>query len=108
MRGLNWYSVTQRLWQHPTTTGLRAVTRDSKKLAVRRRMQSIMGGRFIFRLVVKTARSEGVYFVYVNDLTFPIWRIGIVGIGTINGGGQVFIAEWGERWHIFVNRRVII
>jgi hypothetical protein len=32
----------------------------------------------------------------VSDVTFPIWRIGIVDIGTFNGGGQVFLVKWGE------------
>lgn len=47
-------------------------------------------------------------FVYVSDVTFPIWRIGIVDIGTFNGGGPVFLIKWGRRWHIFVNRRIFI
>jgi hypothetical protein len=47
-------------------------------------------------------------FVYVSDVTFPIWRIGIVDIGTFNGGGPVFLVKWGEQWHVFVNRRVTI
>jgi hypothetical protein len=47
-------------------------------------------------------------FVYVNDVSFPIWRIGIVNSGTFNSGSQVFLLKWGRRWHIFVNRGFVI
>ncbi len=47
-------------------------------------------------------------FVSVGDLSFPIWRIGIVSVGKFNGGGQVFLLKRGQRWHIFVNRTAVI
>jgi hypothetical protein len=47
-------------------------------------------------------------FVFADAVSFPVWRTAIVSVGTFNGGGQVFVVKWGERWHIFVNRRVII
>jgi hypothetical protein len=58
--------------------------------------------------VTNTAPCSRNDFVYVSDVIFPIWRIGIVDIGTFNGGGPVFLVKWGERWHIFVNRRIVI